>query len=74
MIYYFDNLIQINKNKDRIVKYRRTNKYPINIIKSENGNFTLNKCYLSMDNFKLKIIHLIITRFSIELFPKNLLK
>ena len=43
----------------------------IQIIKKEENDKFGKKCYLSFDNSNLKIIHLIITRFAINLFPIN---
>ena len=43
----------------------------IQIIKKEKNDKFENKCFISFDNSNLKIIHLIITRFVIGLFPNN---
>lgn len=59
LFYYFETLIQKNK-----IKLNRANEDPINT----------NKCYLSFENSKLRIIHLIITRFSIDFYNKEFSK
>lgn len=43
----------------------------IQIIKREKNNTFKKKCYLSLDNSNLKIIHFVLTRFATGLFPRN---
>ena len=74
------SLIKSNKiyqeciNKNRTEKLNKSNKGTIITIKSEKENISYKKCYLSLDNSSTKIIHLIITRFSMEFYNKEFSK
>lgn len=64
-------------NKNKKGELNKTNKGPIIILKSEKIKISYKKCYLSLDNPNLRIIHLIITRFIIEFireFKKKIYK
>lgn len=58
-------------NKESTLEYNKIKELPINKNKSE-GNITFPKrCYLPIDNSNIKILHLIITRFLIEIPEKK---
>lgn len=76
-ILFFKTVISLKKrnkiNQDYIIKNRKEklnkiNEGPINTINSEKINISYKKCYFSLDNSNMKIIHLIITRFIIEFY------
>ena len=83
-IFFFYIIIQdrkINKesrNLDKTTNKKKVDKSPINIVKKEKMYLPYNeKCYLSLENSNLKIIHIIFTRFlmsyyKINGFPKKL--
>ena len=58
----------INKNNSE--KLNKTNEGPIFLFNSEKNKSSYKKCYLSLDNSNIRIIHLIITRFSIDFYNK----
>ena len=61
-------------NKKTTKKLNKINEGPIIIINSEKIKNSYKKCYLSLGNSSIKIIHLIITRFSIEFYNKEFSK
>ena len=58
----------INKNNSK--KLNKTNEGPITLFTSEKNKSSYKKCYLPLDNSNIRIIHLIITRFSIDFYNK----
>ena len=71
------NFVQSNKiiqnyiNKKRSKNSNKANERPIKTLKSEKINISYKKCYFSMDNSNIRIIHLIITRFLMEFYNLN---